>query len=181
MEVKKKWMTVGPQHRVTEAGAVALMAALLLLAIASTLAAETIAGAAVVVDGDTLKFPRRGERVRLEGIDAPESRQHCLDGAGKRYGCGQAARSALAGVIGRKAVRCKGSRRDRYGRLIGVCFGSDGRELNGWLVSEGWALAYRRYSRQYIRQEEGARKARRGLWTGRFVKPWEWRKGRRLK
>ena len=77
-------------------------------------------------------------------------------------------------------MRCEGSRRDRYGRLIAVCFDADGTDLNGWLVSQGWALAYRRYSKQYIRQEEAARKARRGMWSGRFVKPWQWRRGKRL-
>ena len=180
IEVKGNHMRTGPKRGGWDAVTVVLTVALLLLAIVSTLIAETISGVPVIVDGDTVKFPEMGERIRLEGVDAPESRQQCLDGAGKRYRCGQAARSALAGFIGRKPVRCEGSQRDRYGRLIAVCFDADGTDLNGWLVSQGWALAYRRYSKQYIRQEEAARKARRGMWSGRFVKPWQWRRGERM-
>ena len=156
------------------------MVALLLLAIVSPLIAETISGVPVVVDGDTVKFPRMSGRVRLEGVDAPESRQQCLDAEGKRYGCGRSATEALKATIGSQPVHCQGSQRDRYGRLIAVCFDAEGTDLNGWLVSQGWALAYRRYSRQYIPQEEAARKAGRGLWAGRFVKPWQWRRGERM-
>ena len=155
-----------------------LAAAVLALASASTLAGETISGVPVVLDGDTLKFPAKGDRVRLEGVDAPESGQDCFDRAGQRYRCGEAARAALAGVIGRKAVRCEGGRRDRYGRLLAVCFDSAGTDLNGWLVSQGWALAYRRYSSKYIPQERSAKAASRGVWRGRFVKPWQWRRRR---
>ena len=173
-------MKTGPKSAARDALAVVLTIGLLVLAIVSTLIAETISGVPVVIDGDTLRFGRVGERVRLEGVDAPESQQQCLNAAGKRYRCGQEARSALAGFMGKKPVRCQGSQRDRYGRVIAVCFAADGTDLNGWLVSEGWALAYRRYSRQYILQEEAARKAKRGLWSGRFVKPWQWRRGERM-
>ena len=157
-----------------------LTVALLLFALVSTLAAETIVGNPVILDGDTVHFGRLDERVRLEGMDAPEAQQRCLDAAGKRYSCGQSAREALKGFIGSRPVRCKGSQRGRYGRLIAVCFDADGTDLNEWLVSQGWALAYRRYSKRYIPQEETARKERRGIWAGRFTKPWQWRRGKRL-
>ena len=173
-------MRTGPKSGGKDAVAVVLTVGLLVLAIVSTLIAETISGVPVVIDGDTLRFDRLGERVRLEGVDAPELQQQCLNAAGKRYRCSQEARSALAGFMGKKSVRCQGSQRDRYGRVIATCFNAEGIDLNGWLVSQSWALAYRRYSRQYIPQEEAARKARRGLGGGCFIKPWQWRKGRRL-
>ena len=152
----------------------------MLLALVSTLAAETLVGNPEILDGDTVHFVRLRERVRLEGVDTPESRQQCLDAGGKRYSCGQSATDALKGFIGSRSLRCEGSKRGRYGRLIAVCFDADGTDVNGWLVSQGWALAYRRYSKRYIPQEEMARKGRRGIWAGRFTKPWQWRRGKRL-
>lgn len=157
-----------------------LTATLLLFALVSTLTAETIVGTPDILDGDTIHFVRLGERVRLKGVDAPEAQQRCLDAAGKQYRCGQSAREALRGFIGSRSVRCKGSQRGRYERLIAVCFDADGTDLNEWLVSQGWALAYRRYSKRYTPQEETARKERRGIWAGRFTKPWQWRRGKRL-
>ena len=157
-----------------------LTAALLLFVLVSTLAAETLVGNPEILDGDTVHFVRLGERVRLEGVDAPETRQYCLDAGGKRYSCGRSAREALKGFIGSRPVRCEGSQRGRYGRLIAACFDADGIDLNKWLVSQGWALAYRLYSKRYIPQEETARGDRRGIWAGRFTKPWQWRRGKRL-
>ncbi len=55
-----------------------------------------------------------------------------------------------------------------------------GEDLEEWLVSQGWALAYRRYSLDYVDEEADAQAARRGIWAGGFVKPWEWRRGKRL-
>ena len=46
-----------------------------------------------------------------------------------------------------------------------------------WLVKNGWALAYRRYSKAYVGQEQAAQAAGRGMWRGEFVMPWDWRKG----
>ena len=83
--------------------------------------------------------------------------------------------------MGSGRLRCEASRRGRYGRWIAVCFNAAGDDVAGRLVAQGWALAYRRYSYKYVPQEHGARKARRGLWRGRFVKPWEWRAGLRLR
>ena len=91
------------------------------MALVTTLLAETLVGTPETLDGDTIHFVRLGERVRLEGIDAPESQQHCLDPKGRRYRCGQSAEEALRGYIGLQPVRCEGSQRGRYGRLIAVC------------------------------------------------------------
>jgi endonuclease YncB( thermonuclease family) len=149
------------------------LAALLLLPSSATSA--ELAGVASVIDGDTLEV--RGTRVRLFGIDAPESRQTCtLDD--RSYRCGQQAALALADKIGRRPVTCARRDTDRYGRLVAVC--RLGRvDLNGWLVREGWALAYRAYSTAYADEEAAAQRARRGLWRGSFTPPWEWRKQQR--
>ena len=135
-----------------------------------------LAGAARVLDADTLEI--RGHRVRLDGIDAPEKRQACRRN-GRRYQCGVAATQALRRRIGGQAVNCAVSGQDRYGRLLAVCQMADGTDLNGWVVEQGWALAYRRYSTRYVAQEERAQAAQAGLWAGEFVPPWEWRRGAR--
>ena len=138
--------------------------------------AGALTGAARVVDGDTLEVG--GVRVRLHGIDAPESGQSCRAG-GRRWSCGQEATRALVGRIGGNRVVCEERDRDRYGRVVAVC-NSAGRDLNAWMVAEGWALAYRRYSLAYVAEESEARAAKRGVWRGEVVAPWEWRKGARL-
>ena len=135
-----------------------------------------LSGPARVIDGDTINVG--AVRVRLHGIDAPESEQSCLAG-GKRWPCGQRATRALAGEIGGRAVACRERDRDRYGRIVAVCR-HGGRDVNAWLVDQGWALAYRRYSRAYVDEESSARAARRGIWDGEFVAPWDWRRGERL-
>ena len=78
-----------------------------------------------------------------------------------------------------KEVRCVGNQKDQYGTLMANCFVS-GYNLNARIVSEGLGLAYRKYSEQYIPEEDQARKARKGLWEGEFIAPWDWRTGKRL-
>jgi len=112
-----------------------------------------ITGKPRVVDGDTIVISN--ERIRLHGIDAPESKQLCtVDG--KDWACGQEATKALVRFIGSQAVTCKGNRRDRYKRLIAVCFVGT-HNLNAMMVSEGWALAYRKYSKDHIEDEKQAK------------------------
>ena len=135
-----------------------------------------VSGRARVVDGDTLDIGRT--RVRLHGIDAPESRQSCL-ADGRRWPCGERATRALDQRIGSRTVSCEERDRDRYGRSVAVCRAA-GEDLNAWMVRAGWAIAYRRYSRTYVAEESSARAARRGLWRGDFVAPWDWRRGERL-
>ncbi|WP_245410301.1 thermonuclease family protein [Dichotomicrobium thermohalophilum] len=137
---------------------------------------DRIVGRASVIDGDTIEI--RGQSIRLFGIDALEDDQKCLAG-GKRQRCAQRAANALSEKIGRRNVLCEKRARDRYDRIVGVCY-ADGEDLNAWLVAEGWALAYRRYSRLYVEHEEKARRANKGVWATRFVKPWEARRGKRL-
>jgi endonuclease YncB( thermonuclease family) len=139
-------------------------------------APATITGRASIIDGDTLEI--HGQRIRLHGIDAPESGQTCL-ADGERWRCGQKAAFALADFIGHSPVRCEEQGVDRYGRVIAACY-VQGEDIERWMVLNGWALAYRRYSTDYVAEEQAAIEARRGLWRGEFIPPWEWRRGARL-
>ncbi|WP_439580407.1 thermonuclease family protein [Elioraea sp.] len=142
-----------------------------------SLASDRIQGVASVVDGDTIEI--HGTRIRLHGIDAPESAQRCLDASDRPWPCGRRAAFALADRIGRSTISCRRTDTDRYGRVIAVC--SLGREdLNAWMVGSGWAVAFRRYSTDYVAQEERARARRVGIWASRFVMPWDWRRGARI-
>lgn len=137
-----------------------------------------IGGKTRAIDGDTLEI--KGQRVRLQGIDAPEKGQSCRDASGKSYPCGVAATEALRHRVGGSDVSCAlEPERDRYERALGVC-SVDGADLNAWLVAQGHALAHRRYSLEYVDEEEAARAGRRGIWAGDFVAPWDWRRGERL-
>jgi len=137
---------------------------------------SAIVGRASVIDGDTLDI--RGQRIQLHGIDAPEGRQVCKDGNGHNYQCGQRATVALSNKIGYRAVSCDQRDIDRYGRIVAVCE-SGGEDLNGWLVSEGLAVAYTRYSVMYLPAEIAARFAGRGIWAGDFMEPETWRRQNR--
>ncbi|OOY15741.1 thermonuclease family protein [Thioclava sp. DLFJ4-1] len=144
---------------------------LVLLAVpaASQLSAATVTGLPRVVDGDTLVVANT--RVRLFGIDAPEAKQSCKTAQGVRWACGRAATAELQRLVG-QGVRCSGDEEDRYGRLIAVCR-AGGRDLNAEMVARGAAFAYRKYSRDYVSQEERARRAGLGVWQGAAQRPAE--------
>jgi endonuclease YncB( thermonuclease family) len=135
-----------------------------------------ISGRATIIDGDTIEI--RGERIRLDAIDAPESNQTC-EANGQPWRCGQQAALALADKIGAANVTCADRGTDRFDRTLAICYLAE-LDLNGWMVGEGWALAYRYYSTEYVPQEDAARAAGNGTWRGRFVPPWDWRRGVRL-
>lgn len=133
-------------------------------------------GAVQIVDGDTLRIGAR--RIRLYGIDAPERAQSCTGADGRPYPCGAAATDALTRLIGSARPDCAERDRDRYGRSVAVC-SIAGRDLNRAMVAEGWAVAYIQYSRDYAGDEAAARRARVGLWRGRFERPDVYRAERR--
>jgi endonuclease YncB( thermonuclease family) len=135
-----------------------------------------LVGRAGVIDGDSLDLG--GTQIRLFGIDAPEGRQTCRDAEGRNYRCGRSATKALRRLVGRSVVRCEKRDVDGYGRTVAVCF-KDGIDLNGWMAENGWAIAYRRYSRDYVAAEERARARRLGIWAGSFEEPWLWRREHR--
>lgn len=131
-----------------------------------------LVGIPSVIDGDTLEI--HGIQVRLYGIDAPEMGQLCTDARGQRYRCGARAANELANFIARRTISCTRRSTDRYGRTVAVCFlGST--NLNEWMVQQGWALAYVRYSRAYMAAQRQAVASRRGLHQGSFEAPWDWR------
>ena len=134
-----------------------------------------LTGTASVIDGDTIEI--HGKRIRLHGIDAPESSQLCETERGNSYRCGQKAAVVLANKIGQRTVSCQEKDRDRYRRIVAVCWiGAE--SLNAWMVLEGWAVAYRRYSGDFLLHEKEASEAKRGIWSGSFMQPETWRKHR---
>ena len=145
-------------------------------AASGTAGAGDIVGRASVVDGDTIAM--QGQRIRFDGIDAPERMQTCGDDSGRRYDCGYNATRALAQKIAGETVNCEQRGTDRYGRIVGICRVGDV-DLNAWMVREGWAVAYLRYSLSYLPAEIEARLARRGIWAGDFISPEDYRQGRR--
>jgi endonuclease YncB( thermonuclease family) len=144
----------------------------LLVALPNAAQAEPT-GRATVIDGDTIEIG--GRSIRLFGIDAPESRQTCQRES-KPWRCGQKAAFALAGLLGHHWIKCIQRDRDRYRRIVAICY-RDKLNINGEMVRQGWALDYRYYSKgRYAEEEVQARRAKRGIWSGTFVKPWDWRR-----
>lgn len=138
-----------------------------------TAAAETIAGHASVIDGDTLEI--HGQRIRLLDIDAPEARQLCQDQDGVDYRCGQRAALALSDWIGAQVVTCEPTKLDRYRRLLARC-SVQGQEVATWLAENGLGVPYRDCRCEAVRDAAGrAKVAKVGLWAGTFQAPWEWR------
>jgi endonuclease YncB( thermonuclease family) len=126
---------------ITQKCSVAAFAALVLVMPGQ---ARDLIGQATVIDGDTIEI--HGQRIRLWGIDAPESDQLCRGADSLPYRCGSAAALALADKIGGKLVTCSPRDVDRYGRTVAVCsIGSD--DIARWLVSVGLALDWPQYSR----------------------------------
>ena len=135
--------------------------------------AGEIFGVPVITDGDTVKI--LNNKIRLHGIDAPEKNQTCVRNK-KIYNCGIVATKALIKKISKNKVKCLNQKnKDRYNRFIGVCFVKKD-NLNKWMVRNGYAVAYKRYSKDYVLDEEFAKKNKIGLWSGTFLKPEKWRK-----
>ena len=138
---------------------------------------QKIVGHAEIIDGDSIRIGTQS--IRLSGIDAPELKQHC-EVNNSVEPCGEHSRKKLLELIGGHSVYCLWSETDRYGRMLGTCYVRE-KNMNAEMVKLGMALAYRRYSDQYIEEEEQARDAAIGLWGGEFIEPWKWRKKKRPK
>ncbi len=144
---------------------------------ASTVSA--LEGRASVVDGDTIEIA--GQRVRFDGIDAPESAQQCDDANGVSYKCGARAAQALDAFLAKsRPIRCDFVEWDQYGRYVGKCFRADGTSVAEWLVANGHALDWPRYSGgAYAALQAKARDGKKGIWKGAFEEPWAWRAAHR--
>ena len=139
--------------------------------------AEELRGKIVsIADGDTctlLDASKVQHKIRLNGIDAPE----------KKQAFGTKAKEALGEKIHEKEVRVEWSKKDRYGRILGDVYLGD-RHINREMIRDGMAWHYRQYSKsvELQREEDAARKAKRGLWSDKSpVPPWEFRKQEKVK
>jgi endonuclease YncB( thermonuclease family) len=145
----------------------------LILGPASTAAIDGLAGQASVIDGDTLEI--HGIRIRLWGIDAPESGQLCRGEDSLLYRCGAKAANDLGAFIAGRPVNCVPISLDRYGRTVASC-SVDRKDLAEWLVDNGLAIDWPQYSKgsfgliQRKAEHEG-----RGIWSGSYVEPWLYR------
>src|SRR5436190_21616117 len=152
------------------------MKRLILLTLALCVAAATaaaqepqqICGPARVVDGDGLVIGSTS--FRFYGIDAPETAQWCYDAGCQPYTCGIDSREKLKDHIAGREVCCVDKGSGAFGRRAAVC-SVDGEDLNAWSVRMGLARAWAKYSPAYVRDEDDARKAGRGMWSGAFIAP----------
>jgi len=125
-----------------------------------------------VVDGDTIHIGKI--KYRFHGIDAPEMSQICKQN-NKGIKCGVLSKVKLVEKINNQKVNCKKITTDRYKRIVAECFVNN-ESLSSFLVKNGYAFAYRRYSKQFVEDENFARKNKLGLWAMEFQYPWDFRR-----
>ena len=142
-----------------------------ILSTATSALSADVTGKAIVLDGDTIVIS--SVTVRLHGIDAPENGQDCQRANGTKYNCGAEAEKHLKRLLS-GSVQCTGSQFDNYDRLIGTCE-SNSNNVSRAMVSAGWALAFRKFSTDYVSDEQSAQASKRGLWAGSFDAPWDYR------
>jgi endonuclease YncB( thermonuclease family) len=135
--------------------------------------ADDLIGRASIIDGDTIEI--HGTRIRLWGIDAPESSQLCRGEDSLQYRCGAKAANELDTFIARRPVDCSPVSLDQYRRTVAVC-SIESVDLAEWLVLKGLALDWPTYSkRKYEGAQREAEHAGRGIWAGSYVEPWLFR------
>jgi len=120
-----------------------------------------------VVDGDTLEID--GTIYRLNGIDAPEHGQFC--GA---WACGSDATAELVEIVKGHDITCDALGQDGFDRTIATCY-ADGTDIGAAMIDKGMAWAFVRYSDAYVDVESAARESRRGVFSGDFTAPWDYR------
>ena len=125
-----------------------------------------------IIDGDTIHL--NNEKIRFSGIDTPELKQTCNKN-NEIINCGIQARQLLINKIGKNKVNCIREGKDQYKRTLAECFVND-LSLSRFLVREGYAFAYRKYSKKFIPDEEFAKSNKLGMWSMEFDYPWDWRK-----
>ena len=125
-----------------------------------------------VVDGDTIVL--NGEKIRFSGIDTPELKQTCMQDD-QEVGCGMSAKMLLVKKIGDNTPECISEGQDVYKRTLAECF-INGESLSSFLVRSGYAFAYRKYSKKFIKDEDFAKANKLGMWAMTFQYPWDFRK-----
>ena len=125
-----------------------------------------------VIDGDTIHL--KGEKIRFTGIDTPELKQTCIK-EGIENPCGVTAKKILINKIGNNTVECISEGKDQYKRILAECFVNN-ESLSSYLVRSGYAFAYRKYSKNFIPDEDYARINKLGMWSMEFDYPWDYRK-----
>jgi len=125
-----------------------------------------------VVDGDTIVL--NGEKIRFAGIDTPELKQICMQGD-QELECGMTAKMLLVKKIGNNTTECISEGKDVYNRTLAGCF-VNGESLSSFLVRSGYAFAYRKYSKKFIKDEDFAKANKLGMWAMTFQYPWNFRK-----
>lgn len=135
-------------------------------------ASTPLTGRAQVVDGDTLEI--NGVRIRLEGIDAPETAQSCGRRWLGQWSCGRSAVTALEELTLGKQVDCTPQGLDKYGRTLAICH-VQGRDINAEMVRRGMAWAFVKFSNRYVKEEAEARAVKAGIWQGPATPAWYWR------
>jgi len=138
----------------------------------ANLFSKTIIGHAKIIDGDTIHI--KNNKIRLHGIDSPEAKQTCKIDS-QNWFCGKQSTEELKKIINNQSVECTVNDIDIYNRYVAICLVND-INLNQWMVKNGWAIAYRYYSTDYIIEEKYARDNKLGIWKSEFLKPYQYRK-----
>ena len=125
-----------------------------------------------IIDGDTINI--NGEKIRFSGIDSPELKQTCIK-HGIKKPCGKTARQILVDKISDNEIVCIREGKDLYKRTLAECFVND-ESLSSFLVKRGYAFAFRKYSKKYLKDENYAKKNKLGMWSMNFEMPWQYRK-----
>src|SRR3984893_16752957 len=150
-----------------------LLFAILAFLLPAIAEAADVVGIAKVREGDHVQIG--SARIRLGGIDAPSADQLCLNNSGERWTCGIGARDELIKNAANQSWTCHlRQAADRRGGVIARCE-VDGEDIQKWMVRNGWALSYARFSHDYDDDEKAARDAKAGMWQGGFTARWDWR------
>ena len=155
-----------------------------LLLFSNSLFGIEIVGTPKIIDGDTLHINEH--KIRFEGIDAPEIKQQCKKDylkvssiigftLRKNYYCGITSKKKLEEKIKNSKIKCISLSKDRYKRHLATCY-KNKINLNKWMVRNGYAVAYKRYSKRYLNDEKYAKENELGIWKGSFLRPEKWRK-----